>query len=79
MKKCIYIALLCLTSWTVFAQEAEQIDLGPYGTLFVRTNKKPIEYYETQIYIHEQIKHGFVYPNMFLMFDEFIEKNILLK
>jgi len=49
MKKCIYIALLCLTSWTVFAQEAEQIDLGPYGTLIVRTNKKPIEYYESQI------------------------------
>ena len=54
MKKCIYIALLCLTSWTVFAQEAEQIDLGPYGTLVVRTNKKPIEYYETQIKLWEK-------------------------
>ena len=30
-------------------------------------------------YIHEQIKRGFVDPNMFLMFDEFIEKNIPLK
>ena len=57
MKKCIYIALLCLTSWTVFAQEAEQIDLGPYGTLVVRTNKKPIEYYETQIKLWEKKVH----------------------
>ena len=54
MKKCIYIALLCLTSWTVFAQEAEQIDLGPYGTLLVRTNKKPIEYFETQMKLWEK-------------------------
>ena len=57
MKKCIYIALLCLTTWTVFAQEAEQIDLGPYGTLVVRTNKKPIEYYETQIKLWEKKVH----------------------
>lgn len=49
MKKLIYIGLLCLTYLTTFAQEAEQIDLGPYGTLIVRTNKKPIEYYESQI------------------------------
>ena len=54
MKKCIYIALLCLTSWTVFAQEAEQIDLGSYGTLLVRTNKKPIEYFETQMKLWEK-------------------------
>ena len=57
MKKCIYIALLCLTTWTIFAQEAEQIDLGPYGTLIVRTNKKPIEYYETQIKLWEKKVH----------------------
>ncbi len=57
MKKCIYIALLCLTSWTIFAQEAEQIDLGPYGTLVVRTNKKPIEYYETQMKLWEKKVH----------------------
>jgi formylglycine-generating enzyme required for sulfatase activity len=49
MKKLIYIGLLCLTYLTTFAQEAEQIDLGPYGTLIVRTNKKPIEYYVSQI------------------------------
>ena len=57
MKKCIYIALLCLTSWTVFAQEAEQIDLGPYGTLVVRKNKKPIEYFESQIKLWEKKVH----------------------
>jgi hypothetical protein len=57
MKKCIYIALLCLTSWTIFAQEAEQIDLGPYGTLVVRTNKKPLEYFETQMKLWEKKVH----------------------
>lgn len=54
MKKLIYIGLLCLTYLTTFAQEAEQIDLGPYGTLIVRTNKKPIEYYVSQINVWEK-------------------------
>ena len=49
--------MLCLTSFTMFAQEAEQIDLGPYGTLLVRTNKKPIEYYETQMKLWEKKVH----------------------
>ena len=46
--------MLCVTSFTMFAQEPEQIELGPYGTLVVRTNKKPIEYYETQIKLWEK-------------------------
>ena len=52
MKKLIYIGLLCLTYLTTFAQEAEQIDLGPYGN--IRTNKKPIEYFESQIKLWEK-------------------------
>ena len=54
MKKFIYIALLCVTSFTTFAQEPEQIELGSYGTLLVRTNKKPIEYFETQMKLWEK-------------------------
>lgn len=46
--------MLCVTSFTIFAQEPEQIDLGPYGTLLVRTNKKPIEYFETQMKLWEK-------------------------
>ena len=49
--------MLCVTSFTMFAQEAEQIELGPYGTLLVRTNKKPIEYYETQMKLWEKKVH----------------------
>ena len=58
MKKCIYIALLCLTSWTIFAQEPEQIDLGPYGgTIVIGNNKKQTEYFETQIKLWEKKVH----------------------
>lgn len=46
--------MMCVFALTAFAQEPEQIDLGPYGTLVVRTNKKPIEYFETQIKLWEK-------------------------
>ena len=54
MKKIINSVLFCLIYVVAVAQEAEQIDLGPYGTLQVRTNKKPIEYFETQIKLWEK-------------------------
>ena len=54
MKKLIYIGMMCVFALTAFAQEPEQIDLGPYGTLVVRTNKKPIEYFETQMKLWEK-------------------------
>ena len=53
MKKLIYIGLLCLTYLATFAQEAEQIDLGPYGTYWFK-NEKSLEYFETQINIWEK-------------------------
>ena len=46
--------MMCVFALTAFAQEPEQIDLGPYGTLVVRTNKKPIEYFETQMKLWEK-------------------------
>jgi formylglycine-generating enzyme required for sulfatase activity len=57
MKKLIYIGMMCVFAIAAFAQEAEQIDLGPYGNLLVRTNKKPIEYYETQMKLWEKKVH----------------------
>jgi formylglycine-generating enzyme required for sulfatase activity len=53
MKKLIYIGLLCLTYLTTFGQEAEQIDLGPYGTYWFK-NEKSLEYFETQIKLWEK-------------------------
>lgn len=46
--------MMCVFAFTAFAQEPEQIELGPNGTLVVRTNKKPIEYFETQIKLWEK-------------------------
>lgn len=46
--------MMCVFALTAFAQEPEQIELGPNGTLEVRTNKKPIEYFETQIKLWEK-------------------------
>ena len=57
MKKLIYIGMMCLFAIAAIAQEAEQIDLGPYGVLNVRINKKTIEYFETQIKLWEKKVH----------------------
>lgn len=49
--------MMCVFAIAAIAQEAEQIDLGPYGVLNVRTNKKTIEYFETQIKLWEKKVH----------------------
>ncbi len=54
MKKLINSVLFCLICLVAVAQEAEQIDLGSYGTLVFNTNTKTIEYYETQIKLWEK-------------------------
>jgi len=57
MKKLIYIGMMCVFALSAFAQEPEQIELGPNGTLVVRTNKKTIEYFETQMKLWEKKVH----------------------
>ncbi len=47
--------MMCVFAIAAFAQEAEQIDLGPYGgTIVIGSNKKPTEYFETQIKLWEK-------------------------
>lgn len=55
MKKLIYIGMMCVFALTAFAQEPEQIDLGPYGgSIVIGNNKKQTEYFETQIKLWEK-------------------------
>lgn len=49
--------MMCVFAIAAIAQEAEQIDLGPYGVLNVRTNKKTIEYFEAQIKLWKKKVH----------------------
>ena len=48
--------MLCVTSFTTFAQEPEQIESGPYGTYWYK-NEKSLEYFDNQIKLWEKKVH----------------------